>query len=352
MRLYRITTERIKAISPMIKVGGPSVSSLMDHDAGGFLNKFLTVCKRQGIPLDFISAHPYPAYYYVENGKLKEVLLGPDSTKKDMVWIKKLIDSSSYPRAEIHLDEWNSSAHDRDFVHDTAFMAVFILRNYLLCGGLAASLCYWALSDRFEEHGLGGHEFYGGFGLLSVSGLKKPSYHAFRALKQLGNKILSRGNDFIVTYSEVDETIVGKTEVQALFWNYVHYKDSYAKGNDGPPDFYNRYDVFDQGSRCCFTLNIPSSLFPEHTEAFLVERTIFNRKQGSIFDFWIENGALDRLSDEQIEIMRTQCIPKQGIEIGHVSNDGFRVASIVVKEIVEPFGFVLVKIRPLTKNGR
>jgi xylan 1,4-beta-xylosidase len=317
MRLYRITAERIKSISPAIKVGGPAVSSFMDHDACGFLKKFLTVCTRQGIPLDFISAHPYPAYYYVENGTLKEILLGPDSTKKDMVRVKKLVDGSSYPGAEIHLDEWNSSAHDRDFVHDTAFMAVFILRNYLLCGGLAASLCYWALSDRFEEHGLGGHEFHGGFGLLSVSGLKKPSYHAFRALKQLGNKILARGDDFIVTCSKADENLHGNTEVQALFWNYVHYKDDYAKGENGPPDFYDRYDVFEQGGRCCFTLNIPCGLFPEHTEDFLVEKTIFNRKQGSIFDFWIENGALDRMSDEQIEIIQAQCIPKQSMEIGH-----------------------------------
>jgi xylan 1,4-beta-xylosidase len=269
-----------------------------------------------------------------------------------MVWIKKLVDDSPYPNAEIHLDEWNSSARDRDFIHDTAFMAVFILKNYLLCGGLATSLCYWALSDRFEEHGLGGHEFYGGFGLLSVSGLKKPSYHAFRALKQLGNKILSRGNDFIVTYSEADETIAGKTEVQALFWNYVHYKDDYAKGKYGPPDFYDRYDVFDRGSRCCFTLNIPDSLFPQNPETFLVEKTAFNRKHGSIFDFWIDNGALDRLGDEQIEIMRTQCIPKQTMKIDHISNNGFGVAGVVVKETVEPFGFVLVKIRPLAKSNR
>ena len=352
MRLYRITAECIKSISPVIKVGGPAVSSLMDHDACGFLRKFLMACKRQGIPVDFISAHPYPAYYYIEDGKLKEILLGPDSTKKDMVWIKELVDSSSYPKAEIHLDEWNSSARDRDFVHNTAFMAAFILKNYLLCGGLAASLCYWALSDRFEEHGLGGHEFYGGFGLLSVSGLKKPSYHAFRALKQLGNKILARGDDFIVTYSEADENLHGKTEVQALFWNYVHYKDDYAKGKNGPPDFYDRYDVFDQGGRCCFTLNIPDDLFPENTEAFLIEKTIFNRKHGSIFDFWIENGALNRLSSEQIEIMRTQCIPKQSMEICHASNEGFRAAGIMVKEIVEPFGFALVKIRPLATLGR
>jgi xylan 1,4-beta-xylosidase len=336
MRLYRITTERIKAVSRDFKVGGPALSSFRDADAENFLRSFLRTCTDEKLPLDFVSGHPYPVAYYNENGRRREVFRSPDSTRNDMMWFRDIVGMYIDKEIELHFDEWNSSPRERDLAHDTAFMAVFILHNYHNCRNMADSLCYWVLSDRFEEHGLDPNEFHGGFGILSMSGFKKPQYYAFRALFALGDKLLSRGEDYIVTHSS-------KTgETQLLCWNYVHYNESYASGESGPPDFYRRYDVFKAGKPHCFRIR----LIDFSAGDYLVEKTAFDREHGSVFDFWLKNGALGSLNHEQYDIIQSQCVPRMSMEIMKVSDSG-----LTLEETVEPFGFVFFKVRFIAKNG-
>ncbi|MDR2303482.1 MAG: helix-turn-helix domain-containing protein [Treponema sp.] len=332
MRLYRVTAERIKAVSEDLKLGGPALSSFRDADAGSFLRNFLRTCADENLPLDFVSGHPYPVTYFNINGERREVLHGPDSTKNDMIWFRDIVREYFSGEIELHFDEWNSSPRERDLVHDTAFMAVFVLQNYCNCRNTANSLCYWGFTDRFEEHGLDPNEFHGGFGLLSMSGFKKPQYYAFRALFALGEELLSQGEDYIAARSPASG------EIQVLCWNYVHYKESYASGESSPRDFYERYKAFDEGTplRFCIRLTGFSS------GAYLAERTVFNRSHGSIFDFWLKNGALGSLRSREHELLHTQCLPKMGMEILEVSN-----SCLLLEETVEPFGFTLLKLRPI-----
>jgi xylan 1,4-beta-xylosidase len=330
MRLYRITVERIKAVSRDFKVGGPALSSFRDADAESFLRAFLQTCADEELPLDFVSGHPYPVTYYDKDGKRREVFRSPDSTKNDMIWFLDIVHTYINREIEFHFDEWNSSPRERDLVHDTAFMAVFILHNYHNCRNIANSLCYWVLSDRFEEHGLDPDEFHGGFGLLSITGFKKPQYHAFHALFALGDELLSRGDDYIAARSS-------KTgEIQVLCWNYVHYNEFYASGESGPSDFYERYGVFREGKPLHFRVGLADFLAGD----YLVEKTLFDRGHGSVFDFWMKNGALGSLNRAQRDLIQNQCVPKMTMEILKASGSG-----LVLDERVEPFGFALFKIR-------
>ncbi|MDR1443587.1 MAG: helix-turn-helix domain-containing protein [Treponema sp.] len=333
LRLYRTTVTRIKSVSKDIKTGGPALSSFRDINAESFLRDFLRRCAAENIPLDFVSGHPYPIACYEENGRQRVVFCDSDSTGHDMRWFGGIVREYFGRGTEIHFDEWNSSPHGRDPVHDTAFMAVFLLHNYINCRNIANSLCYWSVTDRFEEHGLDPNEFHGGFGLVSMSGFKKPQYYAFSALFALGEDVLSQGKDYIVTYSPA------KAELQVLCWNYVHYNRAYANG--GPGDFYERYKMFNEGRPRRFRVKLAGLSSGD----YLVERTVFNRAHGSVFDFWLKNGALASLSPGQCSIFRSQCRPEIGIEILKRPDSG-----PFVEETVEPFGFTLLKLRPIAKN--
>jgi xylan 1,4-beta-xylosidase len=48
-------------------------------------------------------------------------------------------------------------------------------------------MSYWTFSDQFEEAGIPDKPFHGGFGLLTMQGLPKPAYFAFRFLNELGD---------------------------------------------------------------------------------------------------------------------------------------------------------------------
>ena len=76
-------------------------------------------------------------------------------------------------------------------------------------------MSYWTFTDIFEEAGPPVTSFHGGFGLMTLQGIKKPSYFAYQFLNQLGNKELSNRD----SSSWVCKDASGN--VQALFWNYT-----------------------------------------------------------------------------------------------------------------------------------
>ena len=67
--------------------------------------------------------------------------------------------------------------------------------------GLAHSLSYWVFTDIFEEEGPAPEAFHGGFGLQTIHGIPKPSYHAYSMLHQLGDTLLEKGEDYSAAFS-------------------------------------------------------------------------------------------------------------------------------------------------------
>lgn len=325
LELYRVSVAEIKAVDPLLKVGGPALSSFQFGDAKNYLGKFLRDCADQALPLDFVSGHPYPAFYYAKQEGMREVLCDSSQTKRDMEWIRDMVKDSAYPAAELHLNEWNSTSSSTDLIHDTAFMAAFVLHNYFNCDGIADSLAFWGASDLFEEGGVPDREFHGGFGLLNKSGLKKPQYFAFQYMTRLQERIIARGTNYIATQ--------GDRGIQILAWNYRHYNTEYAAGDKKRLSFYDRYGVFEPGNDnwCKFKI----SLAPGD---YMVEEAFFDREHGSVFDFWNKHGGIENPSPRQMEIIRNENHLQERLDVLH--SDGV----LELDRMLPPFGFVFYEI--------
>jgi xylan 1,4-beta-xylosidase len=87
--------------------------------------------------------------------------------------------------------EWNTSADDRDPRHDDSYAAAFIIRAVLQANGLVDAYSFWTFTDLFEERRFPSHAFHGGFGLLTLAGIPKPSYRAFQLLHRLGTELVT-----------------------------------------------------------------------------------------------------------------------------------------------------------------
>jgi len=334
MMFYKLTVNAIKAGCTKSKVGGPALSGLQADGSSLFLKKFLEACGTGKLPLDFISAHPYPSIYKYNGDELQETFDHPLHTRDDILWLRETLKMSQYPEAELQLNEWNSSPNEQDLIHDTAFMAPFIIKNYLACQGLTASLGYWALSDLFEERRLPRNEFHGGFGLMNKSGLKKPQYYAFVVLKRLGPDIIAQGEDYIITLKP--GILAGKPEsIQILVWNYIHYTEHFANGDKTGLDFYHRYGVFEKGENKTYNIKIPNP----STSSCIVEKIVFDREHGSVFDFWLKNGALEYAPPGYIDFLCRQCSPSQNFSVLKPEK------MITLETAIPPFGFVFYEIK-------
>ena len=91
-------------------------------------------------------------------------------------------------KGELMFNEWGRSWFPADDIRETPNEAAFIAMTLANCSQYADHMAYWCLSDIYDQAGYGLEAFYGGYGLMSLDGLKKPSYKAFQLLTKLGDK--------------------------------------------------------------------------------------------------------------------------------------------------------------------
>jgi xylan 1,4-beta-xylosidase len=221
--LYAVTARAVKHVDGALRVGGPATSNFVpdarfDTETEDFavakavtglddldwrpvwLEAFLEHCARTGLPVDFVSTHPYPTDWALdEHGQGQKLTRGVDATPTDLARIRAIVAASPFPAAEIHLTEWNSSSSPRDHTHDTVPAATFIVRSVLKSLGTVDSLAYWTFTDVFEEGGAGEELFHGGFGLLTLPGIPKPAFHAYTMLHELGDELVAVTDGAVVT---------------------------------------------------------------------------------------------------------------------------------------------------------
>jgi xylan 1,4-beta-xylosidase len=88
----------------------------------------------------------------------------------------------------VYYTEWNSSSNPWDPLHDEPYAAAFIASTIMEANGLVDAYSFWTFSDIFEENYFPSLPFHGGFGLLTLHGIPKPSYRAFELLHHLGER--------------------------------------------------------------------------------------------------------------------------------------------------------------------
>src|SRR5581483_5332728 len=147
-------------------------------------------------PLDFISTHTYGTGGHLDEfGQYHEWLVPDiDCVAKSLMDIRKKVSQSPLPNLPIHITEWSTSYSPRDATHDSYVSAAYILNTLKKSEGLVHSLSYWTFTDIFEEPGFPDEELHGGFGLLTISGLKKPSFFAYHYMNLLGSTELESGD--------------------------------------------------------------------------------------------------------------------------------------------------------------
>ena len=65
-------------------------------------------------------------------------------------------------------------------------------------------MSYWTFSDIFEEAGPRFEAFHGGFGLMTVHGIRKPAWFSYQFLNRLGNTELV--NEDPMSWATKDES--------------------------------------------------------------------------------------------------------------------------------------------------
>lgn len=340
--LYRETRQALRDVDPHLQFGFSNldVGMLQVDDQHG-IDSFMKYFVKNGCMPDFYSFQCFHNDYTNDYQSMlraagshgaQPAALSDDENylSNNIRAIRREIRKYDDRNCPIILDTWNASIWQRDLRSDTCFKSAFLFKNMLENADLLSAFGYWNLSDLFEEVHASSRLFHGGYGLMTYNGIPKASFNAFMLLRRLGGQLVRRGDGWFVT-SAPDGS------VQVALYNYCHYdtlgrQNLFVEGNEANP-----YEMFrkSQARQFDISLGLPDG---EYT----VERHEIARRGswGSAYDLWVNMGAPDSATPEQVEYLKSRALPHYTIRT--VSAQG----GMNLSEILDPHDVCVIEIRP------
>jgi xylan 1,4-beta-xylosidase len=191
-QLWETTFHAIKSVDATLRIGGPSTAR------AEWLEELLTLGAKRDCTPDYLVTHIYnndsaahdPLAPF-SGAQVDKNSTSPNFAAGCIRGVRELLQRSSY-RGEVHWNEWGRSFHGVDPRRELPSEAAFIARFLADVSQEADVFAYWCLSDIYDQVGYGREAFFGGYGLLSLQGLRKPAYHVFQLLAELGHQRLVR----------------------------------------------------------------------------------------------------------------------------------------------------------------
>ncbi|MFZ6872145.1 GH39 family glycosyl hydrolase [Undibacterium sp. Di27W] len=176
--LYETTVKAIKGVDTRLRVGGPASAG------NAWIPEFQEFCKSRDLPADFISTHYYPTDAFGEIGA--DTVTQLEHAPLDVMREHALSARVQAEGKPLLYTEWNITSNPRDPQHDGSFAAALATRIVMGVDDVVDAYSYWTFSDIFEENYFPSQPFHGGFGLMTLHGIKKPIYQALAMVAKLG----------------------------------------------------------------------------------------------------------------------------------------------------------------------
>ncbi len=308
-KLYDYSARAVKAVDERIQVGGPAICGV---ETEKWLRAFFEHCIKNKSPLDFISRHCYTANQPTRKGHYTYHSLNDPSYMIDELKETKAImgDYPSIKDMPLHITEFNSSYVPTCPVHDTNYHASYIARILSEAGEYADSYSYWTFSDVFEEADVPKSVFHGGFGLVALNSIKKPTFYAFEFFSNAGRELLYRDENMIVTKDEERYVIIG--------WNW-------QEGNSG------------RGQTISYRFSLPSI----GEQAIMINKKV-DPNNANPLRTWSNLGKPRILNPKELAILQAAAEPVQ-MDSGLIEKDGLYIMDIDIS----PNQLCMIEIFPI-----
>ena len=289
--LYEHAARAVKGVDGQLRVGGPATAQ------AAWIPEFIQHCRATGTPVDFISTHSYPQDEFVlYAGGLSPS--APGDYLRDVY--ERILDqvNAIAPGMEIHWTEWNplsASAEGKvDWVHNASVDAsaggALVARHSVEADSLCTTMAYWVASDIFEELGMPHAPYSGTYGLLTIHGIPKPTFHAMALLKRLeGARLPVEHDDPFPPGCGLVATRPSEA-VRVLLWNSPRPGDPQAAGWSG-------------------SISVPN-LFGDAT----LIHTLVAPGCGSAYETWLDLGRPQNPSAVEEKLLRAHAGPKMGFQ--------------------------------------
>ena len=290
---FRVVYHMIKSWLPGVMIGGPEHHIAVDN---AFLRESAGLLRDMGIKPDFLSlcAVPYEPTQGMDES-MPFVLSSRAEYIKERVqsiW-NMLRDHFQNEDMPIWITAFSSDIRTRNHVNDSAYQATFTVKNTLDLIGLVDVIGYWQLSDVDSEYIDTTRILFGGTGIISKDGLKKPGFSALKRLGSINTLMVQQEENMLITTNAINTYNI-------VLYNYAHFTDLYCLSTGEGVTYDNVYTVFGDAA----TKDISITLKGLQDGQYKVVTMTLNRENGSLFDEWIRYGIIDGLRPHDIRYLQ------------------------------------------------
>jgi xylan 1,4-beta-xylosidase len=301
VKRFQFVSETIKQHIPGAEVGGPGFNTFLPMD---YLDALLKEFVKSHVHPDFISIYLYP-YIHPQSGPFDDkgqliVLLNKDKNvyKKLVDRTRQLIHKHFSIAPKLYVTEFSSVMYSNNYINDSTYQAAFIIKENLDNYFSLDSFSYWLISDVTMEYEEAVNILFGGNGLISRDGIKKPSYHALSFLSALGDRIIARDNNYIITSTS-------NNKYQILAYHYCYYSEEYCDDIDRYQSFRLPTSAFEVLPPIDLTIQLKD--IPPGT--YTIRQHVIDHEHGNVLNDWLRLDTPSNLSDQDIEYLKSISIP-------------------------------------------
>lgn len=306
--IYECICKEIKRYIPKALVGGCGLGVSISEKKYSELLKLWSLKKEKP---DFVSVYLYPYERLDIPGKLKgkRRLNIEDFYKNEVAHCKKLMSDVGWEDIPLLITEWNMSISWRNFFNDTCGKATLMARLMSELTGIVEFAGYMQLSDYFGQYEDTDAFLFGGLGLMTASGVRKPAYYAIQFVSRLGKFLIWKDKNCIITTD-------GCGEYEILCFNAKALRYKYYTMDEDKLSWKDEDDIFENQDLLEFNLtlkNVPEGDW--HMKEYRV-----GSWRNSVFNAWQFMEAEESPDVEDLAYLEKTCIPLQ--RNGVLKSDG------------------------------
>lgn len=287
-QFYKETYLTIKNINSNLQITSPEMMPITNKRYEWFKNFILWTRENLCLP-DYLALEYYTDAdwdiidtYSIRGKSFKSVPYtkpntDPNIMQKFLTTINNFIHNNQI-NIPVLITQYGMTISHYNILHDTIYMADFILKNVIDNIGNALSLTYYRLSD-FEETLADINYFSGGTGLYYKNGIPKPNLHALAFLAKMQNEVLAKGSNYILTANKERNHLV------LILHNYEHPNDSLCDSDIFNVPLFDRYSPFVNKSKKRVTFHYQTNYTKAKIHSFAV-----NKSHGCPYDKWLDCG--------------------------------------------------------------
>ena len=291
--IYKILKTRI----PGISIGGPGFTVDFSEDR---LESFLQDWIMSGSKPDFINMYVFP---YTKD--LDSLSQGRNVASSDRNYLENSLTAMNHvlqrlglAGLETHVTIWSSTLSNRNSLNDGCFKSAYIMNSMLRSWDKCHFIGYWNVCDVCVLDNDVRQPLFGGNGLLSQNGLKKPAYHAYGFLNQLFPYCLSTSEHSVVTGDDHGRFSICCHNYKHFSYLFYQQREDRISNDDHTALYEDNESI-----TLAFTIND----LPEGE--FLIRERFINGNAGNILNAWLKMSKLEELNSYEMNFLKAQSEP-------------------------------------------